>query len=194
MPFILKCGKALDDAKVDVRVQFRNADPLYPAVARNELVVRVQPNEAVYAKVMIKKPGTGAEPVLSELEVNYARRYAGQRIPDAYEALLLDVLRGGECEDAPDWLSGRQRQRMILLLANPDFPSPLASPDRSNFVRDDELREAWRIFTPLLHRLEEDHVVPLPYAYGSRGPAGLDEFVARRGFVRHALPYDWDRV
>jgi glucose-6-phosphate 1-dehydrogenase len=35
-----------------------------------------------------------------------------------------------------------------------------------NFVRTDELAEAWRIFTPLLHKIEKDKVKPLPYKYG----------------------------
>ncbi|KAJ3343870.1 Glucose-6-phosphate 1-dehydrogenase [Gonapodya sp. JEL0774] len=162
VPFILKCGKALDDGKVEIRIQFNDVpgNTLYPNAARNELVIRVQPNEAVYMKMMNKRPGMSGEPIISELEMNYGRRYVGERIPDAYEALLLDVLQG----------------------------------DHSNFVRDDELREAWRIFTPLLHKIEGEKIVPLPYKYGSRGPDILDEFVAKHGFERHVLPYDWHHV
>jgi glucose-6-phosphate 1-dehydrogenase len=32
-----------------------------------------------------------------------------------------------------------------------------------HFVRSDELSEAWRIFTPLLHRIESEKIKPLPY-------------------------------
>ena len=35
-----------------------------------------------------------------------------------------------------------------------------------HFVRTDELAEAWRIFTPLLHRIEQERVVPTPYIFG----------------------------
>jgi glucose-6-phosphate 1-dehydrogenase len=35
-----------------------------------------------------------------------------------------------------------------------------------NFVRSDELAEAWRIFTPLLHKIEKEGIKPLPYVYG----------------------------
>ena len=31
----------------------------------------------------------------------------------------------------------------------------------------DELAEAWRIFTPLLHRIEKETVDPIPYVYGT---------------------------
>ena len=58
VPFILKCGKALDEGKVEVRIQFKNTSAsLYPSVGRNELVIRIQPNEAIYMKVVNKKPG-----------------------------------------------------------------------------------------------------------------------------------------
>ena len=39
--------------------------------------------------------------------------------------------------------------------------------DHSNFVRDDELDASWRIFTPLLHYLDEnDKIEPMSYPYG----------------------------
>ena len=55
MPFILKAGKALNERKVEIRIQFRppaaeltsNLDPL-----RNELVIRLQPDEAIYLKMV----------------------------------------------------------------------------------------------------------------------------------------------
>ena len=33
----------------------------------------------------------------------------------------------------------------------------------------DELREAWRIFTPLLHQIEREKAQPIPYVYGRCG-------------------------
>ncbi|KAJ1955038.1 Glucose-6-phosphate 1-dehydrogenase [Dipsacomyces acuminosporus] len=64
--------------------------------------------------------------------------------------------------------------------------------DHSNFVRSDELDEAWRIFTPLLHTIEREHIVPSPYEYGSRGPKGADEFATERaGYKMTGLEYHW---
>ncbi len=40
------------------------------------------------------------------------------------------------------------------------------SGSQTNFVRVDELDEAWRIFTPALQELERQKVKPLPYKYG----------------------------
>lgn len=36
----------------------------------------------------------------------------------------------------------------------------------SSFCHSDELREAWRIFTPLLHQIEREKTQPIPYIYG----------------------------
>ena len=43
---------------------------------RNELVIRLQPNEAMYMKLMMKQPGMSFEPVESELDLTYTSRYA----------------------------------------------------------------------------------------------------------------------
>ncbi len=44
-------------------------------VKRNELVIRVQPNEAVYMKMMTKTPGMAIECEESELDLSYGSRY-----------------------------------------------------------------------------------------------------------------------
>ncbi|RKP26272.1 glucose-6-phosphate dehydrogenase [Syncephalis pseudoplumigaleata] len=158
VPFILKCGKALDQQKTEIRIQFRDVPGnIFPhQTVRNELVVRVQPKEAVYVKMMNKKPGLAFDTTISELDLSYHKRYADVKIPDAYESLILDCLRG----------------------------------DHSNFVRDDELDAAWKIFTPVLAKIDAGEMEPVPYAYGSRGPAEGDEFVRRVGY-QHDGGYDW---
>lgn len=129
-------------------------------LARNELVIRVQPNEAVYLKLMNKKPGMSMDTVISELDLTYAHRYGPDvSIPDAYESLLLDVLRA----------------------------------DHSNFVRSDELEEAWKLFTPLLDEFESKKTIPEMYEFGSRGPAAADALSALHGVQRSHIPYEWKR-
>lgn len=98
VPFILRCGKALNEQKTEVRIQFRDVpgNIFKHELSRNELVIRVQPEEAVYMKLMNKTPGLGMDPHISELDLSYSKRYAEKRIPDAYEALILDVLRGDQ--------------------------------------------------------------------------------------------------
>jgi glucose-6-phosphate 1-dehydrogenase len=181
VPFILRAGKALNERSVTVRMQLRDAaapagflgqaggagsggrgatvggggggefGPALPAACmRNEFVMRLQPGEAVYAKMVVKKPGLDMAAELSELDLSYSERYSGVAIPDAYERLILDCIRG----------------------------------DQQHFVRRDELRAAWAIFTPLLHSIDAGEVRPLPYPYSSRGPQEADALLARAGYVR----------
>jgi len=58
VPFILRSWKALNERKAEVRIQYRDVpgDIFGGGGARNELVLRVQPGEAIYAKVMTKTP------------------------------------------------------------------------------------------------------------------------------------------
>ncbi|XP_029011617.1 glucose-6-phosphate 1-dehydrogenase-like isoform X2 [Betta splendens] len=158
VPFVLRCGKALNERKAEVRLQFADVpgDIFGGRCQRNELVVRVQPDEAVYLKMTTKRPGVYFSPEETELDLTYKSRYKNVTLPDAYERLILDVFCGNQM----------------------------------HFVRSDELREAWRIFTPLLHRIEGEKIQPLPYAYGSRGPNEADELVRRVGF-RYEGTYKW---
>ncbi|XP_077843762.1 glucose-6-phosphate 1-dehydrogenase isoform X2 [Macaca mulatta] len=158
VPFILRCGKALNERKAEVRLQFHDVagDIFHQQCKRNELVIRVQPNEAVYTKMMTKKPGMFFNPEESELDLTYGNRYKNVKLPDAYERLILDVFCGSQM----------------------------------HFVRSDELREAWRIFTPLLHQIELEKPKPIPYLYGSRGPMEADELMKRVGF-QYEGTYKW---
>ncbi|XP_011493976.1 PREDICTED: glucose-6-phosphate 1-dehydrogenase-like [Ceratosolen solmsi marchali] len=51
------------------------------------------------------------------------------------------------------------------------------------FVRTDELKEAWRIFTPILHQIENKKIRPIQYKYGSTGPAEADVIERRYNFL-----------
>ena len=73
VPFILKCGKALNERKAEIRIQFKappnalfSCEGEAPAIGvgqlpnsiapvhQNELVLRIQPDEAVYLKTMTR--------------------------------------------------------------------------------------------------------------------------------------------
>jgi len=63
--------------------------------------------------------------------------------------------------------------------------------DRSNYVRSDFVRFAWRLFDPLLSATEAPGATaPIQYPAGSRGPAEGDALVAREGYVR-STGYVW---
>lgn len=158
VPFILKCGKALNERKAEVRIQYKDVpgDIFKGESVRNELVIRVQPNESVYCKVMTKTPGMSFSLQETELDLTYKSRYRDARLPEAYERLILDVFVGSQM----------------------------------HFVRSDELSEAWRIFTPLLHAIEKEKPVPIKYRYGSRGPIEADTQAVANNFI-YTGRYKW---
>ncbi|KAG7598399.1 Glucose-6-phosphate dehydrogenase NAD-binding [Arabidopsis suecica] len=101
VPFLMKAGKALNTRSAEIRVQFRHVPGnLYNRNSgtdldqtTNELVIRVQPDEAIYLKINNKVPGLGMRLDRSNLNLLYSARYS-KEIPDAYERLLLDAIEG----------------------------------------------------------------------------------------------------
>lgn len=77
VPFILKCGKALNERKAEVRIQYHDVpgDIFEGKPKRNELVIRVQPGEALYVKMMTKSPGITFDMEETELDLTYGCRY-----------------------------------------------------------------------------------------------------------------------
>ena len=78
------------------------ADPAFdlrwtPApIQANRLVIRLQPDEGVKLWLMIKDPGPGGMRLRHvPLDMSFAEAF-GVRNPDAYERLLLDVIRGNQ--------------------------------------------------------------------------------------------------
>lgn len=60
-----------------MRLQFTDVpgDIFAGRCQRNELVVRVQPDEAIYLKMMTKRPGVYFSPEETELDLTYKSRY-----------------------------------------------------------------------------------------------------------------------
>ncbi|KAH9793695.1 glucose-6-phosphate 1-dehydrogenase 1 [Citrus sinensis] len=101
VPFLMKAVKALHTKRAEIRVQFRHVPGnLYKRnfgtdldKATNELVLRLQPGEAIYVKINNKVPGLGMRLDRSDLNLLYRSRYPTE-IPDAYERLVLDAIEG----------------------------------------------------------------------------------------------------
>lgn len=70
----------MNERKAEVRVQYRDVpgDIFNGQAKRNEMVIRVQPGEAVYIKLMTKTPGMNFEMEETELDLSYNSRYKVQ--------------------------------------------------------------------------------------------------------------------
>ena len=98
VPFIVTAGKGLDSRVTEIGIRFRNVvgDVFCDAGGcpdANELVIRVQPDEAIYLRLVNKVPGMGMRFATKDLDLRYDAAF-DEVIPDAYESLILDVIEG----------------------------------------------------------------------------------------------------
>jgi glucose-6-phosphate 1-dehydrogenase len=77
------------------------ADAVHPAAAA--FLFLTLSGEAIYAKMVVKKPGLEMDTEMSELDLSYGERYSDVKIPDAYERLILDCIRWGRGEYTTVW-------------------------------------------------------------------------------------------
>jgi glucose-6-phosphate 1-dehydrogenase len=97
----MRTGKRLPSRASEIVIQFRTiAHSIFEhaegAPKANRLVIRIQPDEGVKLFLMIKDPGPGGMR-LREVSLNLSfAATLSQRIPEAYERLLLDVIRGSQ--------------------------------------------------------------------------------------------------
>jgi glucose-6-phosphate 1-dehydrogenase len=119
VPFYVRTGKRLKAKHSEIVVQFQDVPhSIFPEqqfnVKPNLLRIRLQPDEGVQLSIMAKEPGPGGfdlRPVA--LDLSFAETF-GARYPDAYERLLMEVLRGNpalfmrrdEVEEAWQWVDG----------------------------------------------------------------------------------------
>ena len=101
-PFYLRTGKRLRARASEIAVAFR--DPPHSIFGEdapwkaNTLVIRLQPDEGMTLKVMIKEPGPGGMRLKDvALDMSFAEALGDDmHIPDAYERLIMDVIRGNQ--------------------------------------------------------------------------------------------------
>ena len=101
VPFYLRTGKRMAERLSEIVVSFKPiphsifGEGAGPVVA-NQLVIRLQPDEGVKQWVMIKDPGPGGMRLRHvPLDMSFATAF-DVRNPDAYERLIMDVIRGNQ--------------------------------------------------------------------------------------------------
>ncbi len=101
VPFYLRSGKRLSHRCSEIALTFKHVphsmfELMVPQdLAANELVFTVQPDEGISLSILAKGPG--AKLCISRLAMDFRYREAfGADLPDAYERLLLDCMRGDQ--------------------------------------------------------------------------------------------------
>ncbi|MEN2498492.1 MAG: Glucose-6-phosphate 1-dehydrogenase [Marteilia pararefringens] len=147
VPIIMSAGKKLSEKKCEIRILFkesqfsqlrRASDKPFP-VSQNELVIRIQPNDAIYLKTNVNVGGYNPTPQIDqvELDLNFNKRFKRNfksedknddrvdtdnvsdqyryHLPHAYELCILNIL---------------------------EF-------DRHSIVSSGEVEQCWRIIDPI---------------------------------------------
>ncbi|MBM9593057.1 glucose-6-phosphate dehydrogenase [Roseitranquillus sediminis] len=102
-PFYLRTGKKLRARTSEIAVVFKDAPHSIfggeTARHRNVLAIRLQPNEGMTLRVTIKEPGPGGMRLVDvPLDMTFADALGPdvEDVPDAYERLVMDVIRGNQ--------------------------------------------------------------------------------------------------
>jgi len=101
VPLILESAKKHPEKKTEVTVYFKHTERcLCPPGAehhhQNILTFRIQPDEAISVVFWAKKPGFATELEPKRLSFSYKESFEKERIPDAYERVLHDCIRGDQ--------------------------------------------------------------------------------------------------
>jgi len=102
-PFYLRTGKRMRSRTSEIAVVFKETPhSIFGPEAgshRNALIIRLQPDEGITMDVTIKEPGPGGMRLVDvPLDMTFAEALGpdAQDVPDAYERLIMDVIRGNQ--------------------------------------------------------------------------------------------------
>ncbi|HWT84418.1 MAG TPA: glucose-6-phosphate dehydrogenase, partial [Myxococcales bacterium] len=129
VPFYIRSGKRMPKRATEIAVHFQ---PLphslfgEGATQPNVLIVRVQPEEGIALRFSVKVPGERYRPRTVSMDFRYGATF-GMTVPEAYERLLLDAMRGDQTlftrrdEVEAAW---KIVDSILKVTESPEFPPP----------------------------------------------------------------------
>jgi glucose-6-phosphate 1-dehydrogenase len=103
VPFYLRTGKRMPQKLSQIVIHFKEPPhyifaPEQRLQISNKLIIRLQPDEGISLQVMTKDQGLdkGMQLRSGPLKLSFSDTYRSARTPDAYERLLLEVMRGNQ--------------------------------------------------------------------------------------------------
>lgn len=103
VPFYLRTGKRMPAKMSEIVIFYKNQphyifDPKQKAMVNNKLIIRLQPDEGIQLQVVTKEQGLDKDMALQSraLNLDFTGNDKSRRIPDAYERLLLEAMRGNQ--------------------------------------------------------------------------------------------------
>ncbi|MEB0103557.1 glucose-6-phosphate dehydrogenase [Pseudomonas sp. CCI3.2] len=103
VPFYLRTGKRMPQKLSQIVIHFKEPPhyifaPEQRMQISNKLIIRLQPDEGISLQVMTKDQGLdkGMQLRSGPLKLDFSDTYRSARTPDAYERLLLEIMRGNQ--------------------------------------------------------------------------------------------------
>lgn len=100
VPFYLRSGKSMARKTTELLIEFKCPPhvmfdlPEDYELTSDLLALCIQPDEGIHLRFESKVPDTAQETRSVDMDFHYRTSFEEQRIPDAYERLLLDTLQG----------------------------------------------------------------------------------------------------
>lgn len=100
VPFYLRSGKALARKTSEIAVRFQEPPgilfdlPSCEGYTPNTISICVQPDEGAHLKYQVKMPDQGNASRSVDMSFHYRDGFPDASLPDAYERLLLDAIKG----------------------------------------------------------------------------------------------------
>ena len=102
VPFFLESGKKMQEEKTEITIFFRKTicslcpPEVDQSKLQNVLTFRVQPDEGIKIVFWAKKPGLTLDLEPTTLAFTYREGLTEKRLPDAYEQVLFDCIKGDQ--------------------------------------------------------------------------------------------------
>lgn len=101
VPIYVRAGKKMAQTVTEIAIVFKTpVNRLFKHLECGEepnvLIYRIQPNEGVVLRMLIKKPGQQMELIPEYMQYCYPIRAGGHGLPDPYVRLLMDAMSGDQ--------------------------------------------------------------------------------------------------
>lgn len=101
VPIYVRAGKKLKQTVTEIAIIFKTSQSrLFKdkdcGMEPNVLIYRIQPNEGIVLKILTKKPGHTIELEEQFMQFCYRQNHRSHYIPDPYERLILDAIKGDQ--------------------------------------------------------------------------------------------------
>ena len=103
VPFYIRTGKRLPEKTSQIIINFKQSphyifDQDQKGLVNNKLIIQLQPEEGIMLDVLTKEQGLdkGMRLRTGPLHLDFSEAFKADRIPDAYERLLHEVMKGNQ--------------------------------------------------------------------------------------------------